>query len=296
MQIALTGATGMVGSQVARLLAPRHDLRCVTRSPERTARLRTPGLMVEADLGDQAALTRALAGAESVLAVTFDPLNPVHDERLLAAARQAGVRHVVKLSALAVTDPEAQDVITQWQRECEERVRASGMSWTLLRPRAFMSNSLAWAGTVRQEGVVRTLHGGSVNSCVDPADVARAAARALTDPECAGRTYELTGPAPLSARRQVEQLAEVLGRRLRHEELTEAQALEAWSSRFPVPLAQALLDSARRQARGAKGEVREGVREATGREPGTFRAWARRHVSSFASGPAADGSAVQTSA
>ncbi|MFD0431913.1 NAD(P)H-binding protein [Streptomyces zhihengii] len=93
-----------------------------------------PGLAVEADLDDPASLTRALAGADALLAVTFDPLRDTHDAHLLAAARRAGVRHVVKVSALAVTDPRAQDAITRWQRACEERVRASGMSWTLLRP------------------------------------------------------------------------------------------------------------------------------------------------------------------
>lgn len=281
MQIALTGATGTVGGQVARLLAPRHRIRCLTRTPERAARARVPGLLVEADLGDRASLAPALAGADAVLSVTFDPLRPAHDENLLAAARQAGVRHVVKLSALAVTDPRAQDLITQWQRTCEDRVRASGMSWTLLRPRAFMSNCLSWADTVRRDGVVRTLHGGSPNSCVDPEDVARAAARALTRPECAGRAYALTGPRPESARQQVAQLATLLDRPLRHEELAEADALDAWSARFPEPLAQALLESARRQAQGAKRDVGAGVREATGREPGTFRAWAARHAPAF---------------
>lgn len=281
MRIALTGATGTVGGQVARLLSPQHHLRCLTRSPERAARLRVPGLAVEADLDDPSSLTRALTGADALLVVTFDPLRAAHDEHVLAAARRAGVRHVVKLSALAVTDPQAQDAITRWQRDCEERVRASGMSWTLLRPRAFMSNSLAWAQTVRDGGVVRTLHGASLNSCVDPRDVAEAAARALTSPECAGRAYALTGPSPVSARQQVEQLGAVLGRPVRHEELAESEALDAWGSRFPAALAQALLESANRQAKGAKSGVGHGVREAIGREPGTFRAWAGRHISAF---------------
>lgn len=282
MRIALTGATGTVGGQVARLLAPRYDLSCLTRSPERAAaRLPGPGLAVEADLDDISSLTRALAGADALLAVTFDPLRDAHDEHLLTAARRAGVRHVVKVSALAVADPGAQDAITRWQRACEERARASGLSWTLLRPRAFMSNCLDWTRSVREEGVIRTLHGSSANSCVDPRDVAAAAARALTSPACAGRAYALTGPAPLSARQQAAQLAEVLGRPVRHAELTEAEALARWRARYPDALAAALLESADRQARGAKSAVDHGVREAIGREPGTFRAWARRHGAAF---------------
>ncbi|MGW0604799.1 NAD(P)H-binding protein [Streptomyces sp. NPDC002644] len=196
-------------------------------------------MAVEADLDGPGSLTRALTGADALLVVTFDPLRDAHDAHLLAAARRSGVRHVVKLSALAVTDPRAQDAITRWQRGCEERVRASGTSWTLLRPRAFMSNCLGWTGTVRDSGLVRTLHGGSLNSCVDPWDVAAAAARALTSARCAGRSED-------------------------------------------------------RQARGGKSAVHGGVREAIGRDPGTFRAWARRHASSF--GPAAAEGAAGSSA
>lgn len=281
LRIALTGATGKVGGRVAELLAPHHDLRCLTRSPERAVRRGVPGLAVEADLDDPASLTRALAGADALLAVTFDPLRDTHDAHLLAAARRAGVRHVVKVSALAVTDPRAQDAITRWQRACEERVRASGMSWTLLRPRAYMSNCLGWADGVRDAGVVRTRHGGSLNACVDPRDVAAAAARALTSARCAGRSYALTGPEALSAREQTAQLSEVLGLPLRHEELTGAQALRAWRARFPDELAQALLESTELQALGGKSAVSGGVREATGRDPRTFRSWARRHVAAF---------------
>jgi (4-alkanoyl-5-oxo-2,5-dihydrofuran-3-yl)methyl phosphate reductase len=281
LRIAVTGAAGTVGGLVARMLAPGHWVRSLTRDPDRALRAGVAGQVVGADLAELPGLKRAVAGADALLAVTFDPLGPVHDENLLAAARAGGVRHVVKLSALAVTDPDADDLITRWQRECEERLRAAGTSWTLLRPRAFMSNSLGWAASVRDEGVVRTLHGASRNSCVDPLDVARAAALSLTRPGHAGRAHALTGPGALSAVEQTEQLARGLGRPLRHEELTEEQAADAWRSRFSEPLVQALVASAERQAQGAKAQVTGGVAAVTGREPATFQEWAARHTAAF---------------
>ncbi|QGV80116.1 NAD(P)H-binding protein [Streptomyces ficellus] len=289
--VAVTGATGTVGRLVAHGLAAdgAADVRLLTRDPARAARQGLPGRAVAADFGERGGLRAALEGADAVLVVTGDPLRPDHDENVLAAARAAGVRRAVKLSALAVLDPGAQDALTRWQRDNEERLRASGLEWTLLRPRAFMTNTLGWAASVRADGTVHALGGSGRNACVDPRDVADAAVRALLDPERAGDAYALTGPEPLSAREQTDVLAQILRRPLRFRELTEEQALERWRARWPEPLAQALLESARRQEAGAKAAVADGVREATGHAPRAFADWARDHAEAFGADPGGTG-------
>ncbi|MFC5143293.1 NAD(P)H-binding protein [Streptomyces aureoversilis] len=286
-RIVITGATGTVGSRVARLLvAAGCEVTSLTRDPARAARAGLAGRIAGADLSDRPALTKELTGADAVLMVTFDPLRPAHDANLLAAARAGGVRHVVKLSALAVTDTGAQDLITRWQRDGEELVRASGLDWTLLRPRAFMSNTLSWASSVRSRGTVRALYGDARNACIDPQDVAGTAARVLSRPGGhAGRVHALTGPQALSARDQTRQLAALLDEPVGLEELTEQQALDAWRARHPEPLAQALLASARRQHEGAKAGLTDGVARVTGRTPGTYGAWAARHAAAFRAAP-----------
>lgn len=284
LRIGVTGASGRVGGRVARLLAGEHEVVALSRDPRRAAAQGVAGRAVGADLADRRGLERALAGVDALLAVTFDPLEPAHDANLLAAAQACGVRHVVKLSALAVTDAGADDVITSWQRECEERVRATGMTWTLVRPRAFMSNVLDWAPSVRQDSVVRSLFGSSGNACIDPWDVAEVAARALIDPGHEGRVHALTGPQTLTPRCQTRQLAEVLGRPVRFEELTEAAALERWRSRYPEGLACALLASAVRQREGAKVQRTDEVCKVTGRMPRTFTSWVAGHAALFGAG------------
>jgi uncharacterized protein YbjT (DUF2867 family) len=278
LRIVITGASGTVGSRTARLLAPGHQVRSLTRSPGRTG---LAGHAVQADLADGARLREVMAGADALLLITFDPEHGVHDRNALAAAADAGVGHVVKLSASAVGDPHAQDLITSWQRDCEDRLTACGLPWTLLRPRAFMSNTLGWAPSIRDEGVVRTLYGTSRNACVDPDDVALAAARALTSVP-ARRAFTLTGPHALSAVDQVQHLSRVYLQPLRHEELTEGQALDLWRGRHSERLARALLDSARRQAAGAKAQVADDIQHLTGRRPGSYPQWATRHAAAFA--------------
>ncbi|MBL1087611.1 NAD(P)H-binding protein [Streptomyces actinomycinicus] len=280
-RIAVAGATGTVGRHLARLLAGTHDVRALTRSPERAARSGVGGRPVRADFGRRAGLERALEGADALFVATFDPGAPCHDEHLAAAAEAAGVRHVVKLSALAVLDTGAQDLITRWQRDCEQLWQSSGLTCTLLRARAFMSNALGWAGAVRAGEPVRTLHGDTRNACVDPADVAGVAARALTVPGHQGRAHALTGPHALSARDQVAQLSGLLRRPLVHAELSEREALDRWRARYPEPVAQAMLERVGRQVAGAKETVTQDVLRVTGRPPATFGAWARRHLADF---------------
>ncbi|GAA2448417.1 butenolide phosphate reductase ScbC [Streptomyces glaucus] len=281
-RIVVTGGTGTVGRQVARRLAAAGvAVRVVTRDPRRAARAGVPGELVAADFADRRRLARALAGADSVFVVTSDPRQPAHDENILGAALSGGVRHLVKLSALAVADPAADDLITRWQRSNEERLAAADLLSTVLRPRAFMSNALEWAAGIRREGVVRTLYPDARNACVDPADIAEVAVRVLTVPAFQGGTWALTGPEPLCAREQTEQLARVLGRPLRCEELTPEQACARWRASMPEPMVRARLLSAERQRQGAKEAVLDGVKAVTGRDPGTFARWAERHAGAF---------------
>ncbi|MFF4371247.1 SDR family oxidoreductase [Streptomyces sp. NPDC001594] len=276
----VTGATGTIGREVLRHLAPEVPVRVMARQPARVTDAPAKAEIVPGDYDEAESLDRALEGVDSVFLVT-SRVGRDDDRRFLRAAREAGVRHVVKLSAAAVEDSRADDLITRWQRGNEDLLRGSGMEWTLLRPRSFMSNTLSWASSVRSAGVVRALYGTSANSCVDPRDVAEVAVRALTEPGHAGRVHVLTGPAALTAVEQTAQLSELLGRALRYEEMGPEGARSLWSTRYPDPVVEALLRSAERQRDGAKAGVVDTVEEVTGRPAGTFRAWAAGQLAAF---------------
>ncbi|MGW7358057.1 NAD(P)H-binding protein [Streptomyces sp. NPDC054802] len=285
--ILVTGATGTVGREVVRGIPGGQRVRIMTRDPARVTgadRTAAGGAaeVVAGDYRDPGSLERALAGVRTAFLVTTR-VGGDDDARFLRAAGAVGVRRVVKVSAAAVLDPDADDAITRWQRAAEEQLRSSGVGWTLLRPRSFMSNALSWAGSVRSERVVRTLYGTSANACVDPRDIAEVAVRALTEDRHAGRAYTLTGPEAISAVEQTELLGETLGIPLRLEELARDQARAEWGRRYPAEVVEALLRSADRQRAGAKAQVEETVRVVTGRPAGSFGAWARDHRAAFGS-------------
>ncbi|MER7930010.1 NAD(P)H-binding protein [Streptomyces sp. NPDC096057] len=288
--VLVTGATGTVGGEVVRALPAwlpaGMGVRVMSRDPARAAAM-FPG--VEAVAGDYThppSLASALRGVRTAFLVTarFDG-DGDDDAAFVAAARAAGVRRVVKLSAAAVLDDGADDLITRSQRAGEEVLRGCGLEWTLLRPRAFMSNFLSWAASVRRERTVRALYGSAPNACVDPRDIAEVAVRALTEEGHAGRAYTLTGPQAVTAVEKTRELGRLLGIPLRFEELTAAQARAALAGRFPPPLVEALLASAERQRAGAKAHVEDTVPALTGHPARSFHDWARDHIKAFTPAP-----------
>lgn len=288
MVILVTGATGTIGREVVRRLPADLAVRILARDPSRVTGAVATAEVVAGDYRDSQSLDRALVGVDRALLVT-NRIGGDDDARFVARARAAGVRHVVKLSAAAVTDAAADDLITRWQRGTENLLCGSGLEWTLLRPRSFMSNFLSWADSIRREHVVRALYATSLNACVDPRDVAEVAARALTEDSHAGKAYVLTGPEPISTAQQTEQLGRMLGRTLRVEELGPSRARTVLTRRHPPAIVEALLASAERQLAGAKALVESTVLEVTGRPARSFRAWAEDHRTAFAAATAEGG-------
>ncbi|MEU0098618.1 NAD(P)H-binding protein [Streptomyces sp. NPDC006267] len=279
--ILVTGATGAVGREVAGRLAATGPVRILARRPERLTVRGRAVEVVQGEYGDRLALDRALRGVASVFLVTNSPTEP-DDERVAVAAAAAGVSHLVKLSMMAVEEPGAEDFITRRQRENERVVRESGVPWTFVRPRTFMSNTLSWAPGIRSAGVVRALYGDAPVACVDPRDVAAVAVAVLTGTGHEGRAYAVSGPEAITAREQTAQLSRVLGRPLRFEELGVDAARTALLAKYPPPVAEAFLESGERQRTGAKAAVLPTVQELTGRPARPFSVWSAEHAEAFA--------------
>jgi dihydroflavonol-4-reductase len=111
----ITGATGFVGSAVARTFAARgHELRLLVRAgSDRRNLAGIPADLVEADLADPASLARAVAGCRYVVHVAADYRIWVPDPAsmlranvdgtiaLLRAAAEAGAERIVHCSSVA---------------------------------------------------------------------------------------------------------------------------------------------------------------------------------------------------
>lgn len=280
--IGVTGATGTIGSDLVRLLAEEgREVRAFSRNPPDESEGRGPAGVewVEADLANREELPPAFEGIERLFLLTGNSDRMVLlQENALAAAREAGVDRVVKLSALGATD-HSRSVIGLWHHNVEGELRASGLAWTILRPHHFMQNLLDPEVFDRAAGVVYSGSGEGRVPCIDTRDVAAAAAEVLTGEDHEGEIYTLTGPEAISYGRKTEILSDVLERDLTYRPLRDD---ETWihfrGAGYPTWLAAARLEIARYQRAGGPTErTTEAVERLTGRPPRSFRDFAEDH-------------------
>jgi NADH dehydrogenase len=216
--ILLVGASGRLGSVVAELLlAQGKALRAMTRTPLNLAHLKQQGAeVVRGDLRDPASLQRACQGVAQVVAAAHaldgkggnnpHTVDEEGNRGLIDAAKAAGVQHFIFLSIMGVS-PDAPLEFFRIKYHTEEYLRASGLSFTILRPSAYME---LWAQLIGQPILARgkvTIFGRGNNpiNFVSVEDVARFASLALDDPRARNTVIEVGGPENLT----MNQLAEI---------------------------------------------------------------------------------------
>jgi len=208
--ILLTGATGTVtGAAISYLLGSGARLRALVRDTARAAPLAAQGIeLVEGDLERPRTLGGGFEGADTVWILTPPgPRSPEQSSNALWAARQAGVRHVVRMSAVGAAH-DAPTINSRMHALSDAELMASGLAYTILRPSFFMQNLLGWAPAVAGEGSLYMALGKGRLAMIDARDIGEAAARVLTTPGHENRTYTLTGPAAVS----MAEVAAALGR------------------------------------------------------------------------------------
>ncbi|GGN58920.1 NAD(P)-dependent oxidoreductase [Actinoplanes lobatus] len=285
--ILVTGASGTVGRHVMQLLQQSgHRARAMVRA--RPGRTMPPGVdVVQADFEDLASLRRAVADVRAVFLLTApDTPTPDHDMALLAVARAAGVSSVVKLSAIGTGERFGTATVGAWHHMAEDAVRASGLTWTILRPSSFASNCLYWADAIRAGQPVPNLTGDGEQGVIDPRDIAAVAVAALTDPAHAGKTYTLTGPELLSLPDQANQLAEAIGRPVVTVDVPPASApQQLLASGMPPAAVEATVIGTAWARAGHNRILTDDVATVLARPPAAFRDWARRHREAFTGAP-----------
>jgi uncharacterized protein YbjT (DUF2867 family) len=223
--ILIVGASGRLGSVVAqRLLAQGKPVRVMTRTPLNLAHLQQQGAeVVSGDLRKPASLMSACQGVEQVLAAAhaltgkgdnnLHTVDDVGNRQLIDAAKVIGVKHFVFMSVLGAS-PDAPLEFFRIKYRTEEYLRASGLSFTILRPNAFMD---LWAQLVGQPIVEQgktTIFGRGNNpiNFVAVEDVARFVCAALEDPGAGNRVIEIGGPENLTLNQLAEIFEHVSGR------------------------------------------------------------------------------------
>ncbi|MGH9866805.1 MAG: NmrA family NAD(P)-binding protein [Candidatus Polarisedimenticolia bacterium] len=278
--ILVTGASGLVGGEVARILAAAGaPFRAGYRSQEKLARARGAGqAAVAVDFSRPGLLASALEGVTALfLASSSSPDQTDLEIAVVRAARAAGVPRIVKLSVWDA--PGEAFTFARLHRPVEVEIEASGMSFRLVRPNGFMQNiTTHMADEIRAHGTISLPAGDARVSHVDARDVAAVAAAALLSSSPEAGSCDPSGPEALTYGDMAAVLGRVGSRPIAYVELDEAaygeRLLAAGASAW---LVEAVLDLTRYYRSGRAARVTAVVRQATGREPVSFL----QHVRAF---------------
>ncbi|WP_116126482.1 NmrA family NAD(P)-binding protein [Lewinella sp. IMCC34183] len=224
----ITGVTGQLGRGVLEALQARNvtdSLAVLTRHPEgdTTEGFREQQLDVRiADYADRAALEKAFAGIAVLYFVSSSDIEhrlPQH-ENVVAAARAAGVEHILYTSSVRKTEgPETVlHPVIEAHRQTEEWIRESGLTYTILRHNLYADLLPFFMGAPEQLLNTDTVYlpaGAGRVALVPRDDLAEAAATILADPApYRNRILEFNGSENVTFGELTEQLSGVLGREL----------------------------------------------------------------------------------
>ncbi len=280
--VLVTGATGTIGRDVAKRLSEDGiSVRAGVRDQAKARKQFGSNIaLAPFDFENEKTFSGALQGVEKVF--LLPPLLPNQLEVMnlfVDAAKRAGVRHIVKLSAIGVDD-EMQPTAIKWHGANEQHIRKSGVAFTFLRPNSFMQNFFTYFPP--RNGAIYLPWGNGTASFVDTRDIATAAAKVLINDGHEGKIYTLTGPATLGIAEVARILSEVTEREFTYVDVPEAAArdgmLQAGVPQWQVELVMGL-HAVNKQNRWSV--VTSDIEKVTGTPATDFAQFARDHADKF---------------
>ncbi len=234
MKILVTGASGFVGNGiVAKLAQDGHQVVCLVRPGSEDKLKLHPEVqsavtIAPGDLFDTGSLEGALDGCEAVVhlvgiireqprrGVTFSRIHVTGTENILKAAKKAGVRRFIHMSALGARDG-ATSAYHQTKHDAEQLVMQSKIPYTIFRPSVIFGpgdefvNMLA--DIVRLPITPVIGDGSYLLQPVSRRTVADIFSRALTLEAATNQVFEVGGPQPLTYAEILDAIGRAIGKK-----------------------------------------------------------------------------------
>jgi uncharacterized protein YbjT (DUF2867 family) len=223
--ILVVGASGLLGGKIATALREKGcPVRGLCRNPASHPELAEKGIeLVQGDLRQPATLLEACKGVETVVttansvAGNGDNKSKAVDfygnRNLIDAARSAGVKHFVFIS-MSGTDPNSPVDFARYKSATEEYLKASGLSYTIIRPHAYMEIwGMLVGDSIQKKGKCQVFgEGNNPVSFISVEDVKQFATLAALEPSLRNKTLEPGGPENLTVNQVVEKCAKFSGK------------------------------------------------------------------------------------
>ena len=213
--VLVTGANGNIGSQLVPLLAANSGatVRALVRDASKAEALAAAGAEIcIGNFEDPASLAAPMQGVDTLVLIA--PPGPdcvMQNSAAIAAAADAGIRKVVRISAIKAAE-DGRTENTRLHGECDRVLQESGLTYVILRPNFFMQNLFMSLDTINGQNMFVAGMGDGRFAMIDVRDVADAAAAAVTRNDFDDQAVELSGPASISFHDVAEAITDVAGR------------------------------------------------------------------------------------
>jgi uncharacterized protein YbjT (DUF2867 family) len=282
--IVITTPAGQIGHQVlGNLLDSGEALRAIARDPSALpAEIRERAEVVEGSHGDASVVDEAFAGAGAVFWLAPpDPRAPSVEVAYVDFTRPAaeafkrhGIKRVVGVSALGRGTPWASRAgYVTGSLAMDDLIASSGVAYRALTNPSFMDNIARQVPAIKNQGMFfAPIDGDRKLPFVATRDIAAAASRLLLDESWNGvGEVPLLGPEDLSFTDMAEIISDVLGKKVRFQQIT----FEAYKERFVCfgmtdAMAQGMTDMAWAKNEGLDNAVKRTTENST---PTSFRQW-----------------------
>ncbi len=211
--IAVTGATGVVGGGVARLLSERGlATRLVVRQPARAPALAHSEVRRASSYGAGDEMRAALEGCETLCLIPAEESadRVTQHKTAVDAAVAAGVERIVYLSIVAPA-PDATFTLARDHWATEQHVRAAGVAHAFARMNLYLDFVPMMVGP---DGAIRGPAGDGRLAAVSRADVAAVTADVVAGDDRDGRAYDITGREAPTLAEFAATLSAVSGKRI----------------------------------------------------------------------------------
>jgi uncharacterized protein YbjT (DUF2867 family) len=283
--ILVTGATGLNGGALVRLLSARSvPVRALVRDASRAASLSSVANVeiVEGDMARPETLSKALRGVDRAMLISSSDAAMLEvQSNFIDAAQKAGVKHVVKLSGI-MPDTDSPFRFARMHGEIELKLERSGIAFTHLRAGEFMHAYFRQVPAIVARGAFFLPMEDARIASIDIGDIAEVAAKALTEPGHEGKIYPLTGPEALTMAEVAEKLSAATGRPIQYVNVAPEEARRAQlAGGMPQYTADALAELFAERRKGKESEVSPVIEGIIGRRATSFDDFALRNSAVF---------------
>jgi uncharacterized protein YbjT (DUF2867 family) len=283
--ILVTGATGLNGGALVRLLSARSvPVRALVRDASRAASLSSVANVeiVEGDMARPETLSKALRGVDRAMLISSSDAAMLEvQSNFIDAAQKARVKHLVKLSGI-MPDTDSPFRFARMHGEIELKLERSGIAFTHLRAGEFMHAYFRQVPAIVARGAFFLPMEDARIASIDIGDIAEVAAKTLTEPGHEGKIYPLTGPEALTMAEVAEKLSAATGRPIQYVNVAPEEARRAQlAGGMPQYTADALAELFAERRKGKESQVSPVIEGIIGRRATSFDDFALRNSAIF---------------